>query len=115
MPICYGTHAAMRWPMPATTHDPCRLISGTRISSIRCAIPSCRRLDSRISGGASDPLRFAELLQQPTIMSEPWQPKSAVGPKGDEVRPITVALLIPQLLNATIDQGRWTVCVAIGL
>ena len=50
--ICCGMPAASRWPIRGTIREPCRPISGTGTSSIRCAIPNCRRHGSRISGRA---------------------------------------------------------------
>ena len=49
---CCGTPAASRWPTRATIRGRCRPTSATRISSTRCATPSCRPIGSRISGGA---------------------------------------------------------------
>jgi len=48
---CSGTPAAMPWRTRDTTPGHCRPTLGTKISSIRCAIPSYRRCGSRISGG----------------------------------------------------------------
>ena len=39
------------WPTKATIRAPCKPTLGTRTSSTRCAIPSCRRIGSRIFGG----------------------------------------------------------------
>ena len=59
---CCGTPAASRWPTRATTRGRCRPIWATRISSTRCATPSCRPIGSRISGdnAFSGPNRLAE-------------------------------------------------------
>jgi integrase len=47
---CCGTRAVTPWPTLATTLAHCRLTSGTRTFSTRCATPSCRRIGSRTSG-----------------------------------------------------------------
>jgi integrase len=54
-PICCGTPVDSPWPIRGTIHAPCRPTWGTRISSTRCAIPSCHRIGSRISGGERMP------------------------------------------------------------
>jgi hypothetical protein len=57
---CCATPAATPWPMRDTTRGRCRLGSGTKTSSTRCATPSWRRIDSRISGDRAprDPTQF---------------------------------------------------------
>jgi Phage integrase family len=45
----------MRSRTEDTIHGHCRLTSATAISSTQCAIPSCRRRVSRISGGSELP------------------------------------------------------------
>jgi integrase len=55
----------------------CKHTSVTRISSTRCAIPSCRRLDSRISGGseqqAADRLLLRAAAFAAWTLKSPWQ------------------------------------------
>jgi len=48
---CYATPAASPWRIRDMIRGLCRPISGTRTSSTRFVIPSCRRLGSRTFGG----------------------------------------------------------------
>ena len=54
---CYATPAASPWRIRDMIRGLCRPISGTRKSSTRFVIPSCRRLGSRTFGGRRCPAR----------------------------------------------------------
>src|ERR1039457_7576184 len=56
---CYATQPAISWLAMVTIRDQSRTILGTRISSIPCAIPSCRRRVSRISGATRSRLSYS--------------------------------------------------------
>jgi hypothetical protein len=53
------SRGAISWQAMVTIRDQSRTILGTRISSIPCAIPSCRRRVSRISGATRSRLSYS--------------------------------------------------------
>jgi hypothetical protein len=88
--LAFKTHSHMRGMPAATIRRPCRFTSGIATSGTRCAMPSCRRRGSKISG-STEPENIVSVIDLAGVLSRTVVGYGSTLPSGSLTAPNRIA------------------------